>query len=215
MMTLKSRSPFVIVLGLCLVCVQSVAAQNDPSVGVRGFVATSSQTFAAADAFTAVFGDDHGIFMGGGGQFRWKHILLEVSASRFTRSGERVFVSDGQVFGLGIPTAVKITPIEFTGAWRFGAVWRLRPYAGAGFGVQRYKESSQFAAASEDITRVDRSYHVGGGAEMPLWRWIAVSGEVRHRTVPGAIGEGGASRDYGERDLGGTSVTFRVLVIAR
>lgn len=212
---MTGRTHVVFVLGLWLAGVQTAAAQPERRIGLRGFADVGSQAFIATDTFNAIFGDDHGTFAGGGGQFRWKNLVFEVSASRFKESGERVFISNGQVFKLGIPTTVTIRPIELTGAWRFWPVWRFRPYAGGGIGEQRYKESSQFAEASENVEVTDRSYHVVAGAEIRLWRWIAAAAEVRYRTVRDAIGEAGASSEYGEHDLGGTSVAFRVLVIAR
>jgi hypothetical protein len=36
------------------------------------------------------------------------------------KDGERVFVNDGQVFPLGIPLTVGMTPIELGGGWRLG-----------------------------------------------------------------------------------------------
>ena len=138
-----------------------------------------------------------------------------MTASRFKQTGERAFVFNGEVFRLGIPTTISVRPIEFTAAYRLPRVWRFRPYAGGGFGRQRYRETSQFADPSENVTRSDASYHVVGGAEIPLWRWFAAAAEVRYRTVRDAIGDGGVSQEFGETDLGGTSVRVRVIVVGR
>jgi opacity protein-like surface antigen len=204
---------FALALVVWLGGAHTASAQVEPTIGVRGFFDAGSQSFLAADTFNAIFGDHRGTFVGGGGQFRWKNVLFEVSASRFKESGERIFVSNGQVFKLGIPTTVTIRPIELTGAWRFRQLWHVRPYAGGGIGWHRYEESSQFAEPAENVEFTERSYHVVGGGEIRIWRWIAAAGEIRYRTVRDAIGEGGASREYGEDDLGGTSVAFRILVI--
>ena len=91
----------------------------------------------------------------------------------------------------------------------------VAPLRGGGFGRQRYKETSQFADPSENVTRSDASYYVVGGAEIPIWRWFAAGAEVRYRTVRDAIGEDGVSKEFGETDLGGTSVRFRIIVIGR
>jgi opacity protein-like surface antigen len=209
------RLPLVFALGLWLVGVQTAAAQSEPAIGLRAFADVATQTFLATDTFNAILGDDRGTFGGGGGQFRWKNVVVEVSASQFKKTGERVFISNGDVFKLGIPATIEIRPLELTAAWRFPSVWHLRPYAGGGIGQQRYKESSKFAEPSENVETTDRSYHVVAGAEIRLWRWIGTALDVRYRTVRDAIGEGGASKEYGEHDLGGTSVAFRVLLIAR
>jgi opacity protein-like surface antigen len=193
------------------------AAQSDiePWFGYRGLVDVGPQIFAAPDTFNAILGTEWGTFVGGGGQARWKNLLFEVTGSQFKDTGERVFISDGEVFHLGIPTTITIRPIEFTAAYRLPALWRFRPYGGGGFGKQRYKETSTFAQPSEDFERTDTTYHAVGGAEIRLWRWIGAGAEVRYRSVRDAIGEGGVSKEYGEDDLGGTSIRFRVIVIGR
>ena len=141
--------------------------------------------------------------------------MFEVTASQFKKTGERVFIAGGELFPLGIPTTVTLRPIELTAAYRLPGLWRFRPYAGGGFGRQRYKETSAFADAAENVTRTDTSYHAVAGAEVRIWRWIRAGAEVRYRAVRDAIGEGGVSKEYGETDLGGTSVLVRVIVIGR
>lgn len=180
--------------------------------GVHGFVELDRQAFTASDTFEAILDDTWGTFAGGGGRFRWRSLVFDVSVSRFRSTGERVFLTGGELFRLGIPTTITITPIEFTGAYRFRRFWRLVPYAGGGVGRQSYKETSRFAESDENVRATDTSYHVVGGAEVPVWRWIAAAVELRYRTVPDAIGKGGVSREYREDDLGGTSVRVKLLV---
>jgi hypothetical protein len=187
----------------------------EPTWGFRGFVDVAPQTFLAHDTFKAVFDDDWGTFVGAGGQLRWKNLIFEVAASHWESLGQRVFVSGGEVFRLGIPTEITVNPLDFTGAYRFKRYWRVRPYAGGGFGRQQYKETSRFSEAAENVKSTTNSYLVLGGAEIPLWRWIAGAVEVRYRGVPDAIGEGGVSKEFGENNLGGTSFRFRILVIGR
>ncbi|HEY3886221.1 MAG TPA: hypothetical protein VGL62_13480, partial [Vicinamibacterales bacterium] len=52
-----------------------------------------------------------------------------------------------------------------------------------------------------------------GGVEVGLAKHLSASGEAQYRTVPNAIGAGGVSQDFGEKDLGG--FTARVLVAYR
>lgn len=195
--------------------VPASAQRAEPRFGVRGVIEAGPQIFAAPDTFNAIFGTEWGTFFGGGGQARWKNLLFEVTASRFKKTGERVFVSGGELFPLGIPATITIRPIEFTAAYRLPRLWRVRPYAGGGFGSQRYKETSSFSRPGEDVEQSDRSYHVVGGGELRIWRWIGAGAEVRYRAVRDAIGDGGVSKEYGETDLGGTSVLLRVIVFAR
>lgn len=191
------------------------AAQGEPRFGVRGLIEVGPQNFAARQTFDAILGTTWGTFVGGGGQARWKNLLFEVTASQFKKTGERVFIAGGELFPLGIPTTITLRPIEFTAAYRLPGLWGFRPYAGGGFGKQRYKETSSFAASEENVARTDTSYHVVAGAERRIWRWFGAGAEVRYRAVRDAIGDGGVSKEYGESDLGGTSVRVRVIVIGR
>jgi opacity protein-like surface antigen len=207
------------IIGVALLCcafgalpASPARAQTGPRFGARGFVDIGSQYFTAADTFNAVLETNRGTFIGGGGQFVWQSLQLEVSASRFEDSGQRVFVLDEQVFRLGIPATIGLTALEVTAAYRFAPVWRLRPYAGGGFGRHRYTERSEFAESAEDVSFNKTGYHLAGGAEVQVWRWIRAAGELRHRVLRDAIGEAGASREFGETDLGGTSVAVRLLV---
>lgn len=205
-------------VALSVVVVSPAHAQPAPrekTFGYRALFDVGSHVFTASDTFKTVLETDRGTFLGGGGQARWKNLLFEVTASNFEDRGERVFVTGGEVFRLGIPTTISMRPIEFTAAYRLPRVWRFRPYAGGGLGRQRYKEVSDFAGLSENVERSDRSYHVVGGAEIRLWRFIAAGTEVRYRAVRDAIGEGGVSKEFGDTDLGGTSVRLRIIVVGR
>lgn len=189
------------------------AQTSEPSLGVQGFFDLGTQAFSASKTFDATLGSRWGTFVGGGGQVRWRQIQFEVSASRFKATGERVFVFQDEVFRLGIPTTVKITPVEFTGAYRLMPVWRrLTPYAGGGVGRHKYEETSRFATDDENLELTKTSYHIVGGAEARVWRWIGGVVEVRHRFVRDALGGGGVSRDFGESDLGGTGVGVKIVV---
>lgn len=74
----------------------------------------------AADSFDAVLGSSGGLTWGGGVQVAHRSgFFFQFNASYFAADGERVFVSDGEVFPLGIPVDVTVTPLEFTGGYRF------------------------------------------------------------------------------------------------
>lgn len=210
------RILILVMFASCLVAVAAPAGAQSRigglPIGVRGFVDAGSQVFTASDSFDAILGDSRGTFIGGGGQVTWRQLVFEVSGSRFKKTGERVFVANGTVYRLGIPTTITLTPIEFTGFYRLPRAWRLTPYAGGGFGKQSYKEVSDFADASENIDASHTSYHLAAGAEAMVWRFVGVAGELRYRRVPDAIGEGGVSKDFNETDLGGTGVQVKILV---
>ena len=70
--------------------------------------------------FDAAFGSAAGTFVGGGAQIVLRGgAYIEVSASRFQKSGQRAFFADGESFRLGIPLTASLTPIEASVGYRF------------------------------------------------------------------------------------------------
>jgi opacity protein-like surface antigen len=124
-----------------------------------------------------------------------------------------VFLHDGERFPLGIPATITVTPVELTGGYRFDRGARVVPYAGGGLGWHRYEEASEFADSGENVKESFTGYHVIGGAEVRILRWIGAAGEFQWATVPDALGQNpnGVSSQLGEDDLGG--LTFRVKVV--
>ena len=88
------------------------------------------------------------------------------------------------------------------------------PYGGAGVGRHRYVETSTFAEASENVSERFTGYHVLGGAEFRLARWLSAAGEAQWATVPDALGDdpNGVSREFDESDLGGVTVRLKIVV---
>src|SRR5207248_6807405 len=92
-------------------------------------------------------------FWGGGVQVDFKPgLFVELAASRYSRTGQRVFVSGGTTYGLNIPLTATITPFEVEGGWRFRLGRSLAPYIAAGFTHYSYSETSQFNDPSEDVS---------------------------------------------------------------
>jgi opacity protein-like surface antigen len=176
-------------------------------------------SLTAKDSFKATLGDSSGVVFGGGGEVTTRMgVFFRADVSRFKEDGERVFVSGGQVYPLDIPLTVTMTPIEFTGGYRFfthrrpgqrGGL-RILPYVGGGVGVLRYKEESKFDQAGEQVDESFTSYHVLAGVDVPVTRRIAAGVEYQHRWVRDAIGAGGVSQDFNETDLGGDTVRAQV-----
>lgn len=137
-----------------------------------------------------------------------------MSAHRvFARSGSACSCSNGEQFNLGIPTTITVTPVEGTGGYRFDFGSRVIPYGGAGVGWHRYGETSQFADAAENVDERFTGYHLVGGAEFRLARWIGAAAEAQWATVRDALGAdpNSVSHEFDESDLGG--VTFRLKVV--
>ena len=186
--------------------------------GFRGFADVGGTRFSASQSFEAVLGTATGMLFGGGAEALFSgRVFVNVRVSRFEHSGERVFVSGGTQFPLGIPSTVTITPIEVSAGYRVVRPrWRVVPYAGGGIGWYGYAETSEFATDEENVSERFTGYHVLGGVEFPLSRWIGIAGEAQWATVPDALGQdpNSVAREFGESNLGGT--TFRVkLVIGR
>jgi opacity protein-like surface antigen len=155
------------------------------SVGVVGIGQFGYSQFSAQRTFEAVLGKAQGNFFGGGAEVRIKNgLFVNASVERFTKTGERVFVADQQVFKLGIPDTITLTPMTLTAGWRFANDYAT-PYAGAGIGRVLYKEVSSFADASENVDTRFTSYHMLGGIEFRNG-WLATAFEV-HSRVPDAL----------------------------
>ncbi len=199
-----------------LIAPTTAAAQPRESVSLQGFGMAGVSFFTASQSFDAILDTHSGPIFGGG----LRLIIpagpyLEVGAWRFSKDGERAFVgANHEVFPLGIPTSVRMTPLEVTGGWRFGGLLgrRVTPYLGGGFTSMRYEETAEFAADDEDISDRFNGFHLTGGAELRLGRWVALTGDVMWTSVGDAIGTGGVAEVFEEDDLGGTSVRIRLIL---
>jgi opacity protein-like surface antigen len=181
------------------------------AIGVLGFGQFGYTRFSAHQSFAAVLGQSGGTLFGGGAEVRLgRGLFVNASIERFTDTGQRVFVLDGQVFKLGIPDTITLTPVALTTGWRF-VNDRATPYVGAGIGRVFYKETSSFADATENVDARFTSYQVLGGVEFRNG-WVATAFEVQYSRVPNAIGIGGASAAFQESNLGGLGARIKILV---
>jgi opacity protein-like surface antigen len=184
---------------------------------IRGFGDLGATAFTAQQSFEAIVGSRSGVVFGGGVEaILPQHIFIDVRASRFKKTGSRVFVSDGDQFDLGIDDTVTITPVEISAGYRFMRPRRtIVPYVGGGIGWHRLQETSTGAdQTTEDVDETFHGYHVLGGVDFRLTRIISVAGEAQWSTVPNALGQNptGVSTAFGETDLGGTTVRVKLVV---
>jgi opacity protein-like surface antigen len=202
-----------VIVALALLMASPAYAQE--GVAIRGFADAGSRTFTATESFTAILGSDRGLVFGGGVEvvtpFR---LFASVRASRFSDTGERVFLFNEEQFDLGVPTTITVVPVEVTGGYRFDYGQRFVPYAGAGIGWHRYRETSEFAEDSENVEETFRGFQLLGGVEFGFARWIGAAGEVQWATVPDALSgdPNGVATEFGEDDLGGVTVRFKIVV---
>lgn len=190
-------------------------ASPQPRLGARAYVSFGSLTLTATDTFDAVADTHSRPVFGGGVQVTsiWKGVFADVGVSQLTIDGERVFVSNNQVFKLGIPLEITMRPVDLAAGWRFRfGNGRVMPYAGAGLTYLTYEETSDFAQADEDVSESKTGPLVLGGVDVQVWRWISAGGELRWRRVNGILGEGGASAAFDEDDAGGFSAGVRISI---
>ena len=142
-----------------------------------------------------------------------KHLFVSVAASRFRRTGHRVFVFEGQVFELNDPATITVTPLEINAGYRFTQSRVIVPYGGGGVGWHRLEETSPQSVEGDDVnTTIDGlpgAWRSGGS----VGKWLAAAAEAQFASVPNALGKDstGVSSVYNEHNLGG--FTFRVKVV--
>jgi opacity protein-like surface antigen len=198
---------------LLVVPATSNAQARDTPFTIRGFGDAGIILFTATQSFKAILGKPSGPVFGGGVELGLpRRLFVSVAASRFKRTGHRVFIFEGQVFDLNVPATITVTPLEITGGYRF-ADSGLVPYAGGGVGWHKYQETSAHSTAADDVNQTFTGYHVVGGAEVPIASWLAAAAEAQWASVPNALGNdpNGVSSAYNEHDLGG--FTFRVKIV--
>ena len=187
----------------------------EAAVRVRAVIEGGARTFTASQSFEAVLGSRAGVIFGAGAEaLVGRNLFVSFGVSRFQKDGERVVVANGEAFPIGIDTTISIVPIEVSAGWRFTAPRRtVIPYVGGGVGWHRYKETSDFATADEDVQFTKTGFQLLGGAEWRASRWLGVAGEAGWMSVPNAFGGGAtsAAAAFEEDDLGGT--VFRVKVV--
>jgi len=205
---------------LLLALPSAVSAQtrstHASSIGVHAYTAVDLDVVAASQTFDATVGTSHFPAYGGGVDITdiWKHVFARVAVTHLTKKGTRVFVDGGQVFSLGIPLTLTMTPIEAGGGWRFASSHaRITPYAGASALAVKYSVTYKTDTPSENESATYKGGSIFGGAEFGVYKWIVVGAEGQYRFVPNALGKSGVSQAYNETDLGG--VTARVTIGVR
>jgi opacity protein-like surface antigen len=180
---------------------------------LRGFGHAGGLLFAATNSFETILGNKVNSEFGGGGQIVLRNgIFAQASIARIRGTGTRALVSGNRVFTMGIANRLTLTPIQVTAGYRNDKSGRLAPYFGGGVGWHSLEEDYVGMSAAERVRTRHIGYHVVGGADYPLLRWMSMGGEVQWATVPKALGETGVSAVYDEHDLGGTTFRLKLMV---
>jgi hypothetical protein len=185
------------------------------AVALRPFALATEQRFAAATTFNAAFGSRNAAFYGAGLQVATRRgYFVDLTVSHLNRTGQRAFVANGEIFQLGIPLKIAITPLEITGGYRMKVPGRPRivPYVGGGVGWYQYSETAEFASGDDNVRTTHAGFLFVGGAEVRLQKWISAAADAQYTAVPGILGQGGVSKDVSENDLGGVAARIRVIL---
>lgn len=195
----------------------AVAQSNVTPIGLRGYFTFDTNVMSASKTFDAVVGTHDFKAPGAGAEIIriWKGAFVRFAGSKFDAAGSRVVVYNDDVASLDIPLTLELRYVEFGGGWRFGDRLDARyvPYAGGGLVKLGYRETSDLAGTVDNVDTTFNGANVFAGVDVLVWRWLSAGAEVQYRSFANAIGEGGASKAFGENNLGGT--TFRVMIGAR
>ncbi len=210
------KRAIVVIAGIAVCAAAPAHAQ---SLSQRGFTLAAEAGYlglTAKNSSKAVFDSSGGGTFGGELGYEFERFFVTVGARTFSKQGERVFVADptSPVFKLGHPLEAKITPIQATIGYRFGATRLLgvgfRPYLGAGGGVTKYREQSSVGGISEEQSLSKAGGHVKGGIEISRSH-LRLGVEAGYSFVPNTIGLGGVSKVYDEKDIGGFTVLGKII----
>jgi hypothetical protein len=206
-----------------VICAPAAARAEDGSsqkpyapkktIGVHVFAIADSNAMAASQTFKAVLGSSQLTALGGGVDVThlWKGLFVRVAGTHVTKDGTRVFADNGQAFPLNIRDTVSYTPFEAGVGWRFAVKSkRLSPYLGGTAVIARFKETSDFADPGENVSQSSTGGEAFGGVDFTVYKCIVVGGEAQYRSLPNALGKGGASKAFDDTDLGG--FTARVTI---
>ena len=189
------------------------AAEPPPGIGLRVFGTFAVDRMAATESFDAVTGSPVILGYGGGVQVTnlWGGLFVEASVERSAADGERVFVHDDEVFPLGVPLEITMTPIDAVVGWR-SAQGRVKPFVGGGATFFGYRETSDFAENGDDVDESKVGFVIMGGAEVALARWIHLRGDLRYRQVNDVLGVAGVSAAFDEDRLGGFGAAVKLVI---
>ena len=184
-----------------------------PPVGLRAYGFYEFQALAASNSFKAVTGSSTTNGFGAGFEVTnvVSKVFIRATFAHASKDGDRVVVENGQVFNLGIPLTVGMTPIEIGGGWRSVADRRGRyaAYFGAGVVFLNYSETTPSGTADDNTSKTFAGYSFFGGFDRTFHKNLVAGAEAQYRGVPNAIGAAGVSQIYNETNLGGFA--FRVL----
>ncbi|MEO8070494.1 MAG: hypothetical protein ABI652_03760 [Acidobacteriota bacterium] len=183
-------------------------------IGFRAYGVVDSNALAARQTFNAVIDTSRVAAVGVGGEIfrQGAGVFYRGAVSSMQADGHRAIAANDQVIPLDIALTVRMRVVEAGGGWRFArrSSDRLVPYLGGAVLAVRYEESSALAGDEAQSPRWFPGVAGIGGVDYRVAGWLFAGAEAQFRRVPGALGDGGVSKVFDERDLGG--FTLRLLV---
>ena len=191
-----------------------VPSTSSAQISVRGFGDVGLTVFNATQSFKAILGKPSGPVYGGGVELGERRFFVSLGAQRFRRTGHRVFVFENQVFPLNVSDTITVTPLELTGGYRFRTSGRFIPYGGFGGTWVRFKETSAHSTEADDVSETHAGYHVLGGVEVPMQRWLSAAVDAQWSSVPNALGNSPTSVGsvYDEHNIGGFTLRAKIII---
>jgi opacity protein-like surface antigen len=184
-----------------------VVPRRNPGPGVGAYGLFDTEWMTAKNTFDAVFETSQLQSMGVGGEAfnLFRGLFARVTYSKVSKTGSRVAVVNEEAIPLNISLELKLGTTEVGGGWRvpLDRRGRYNAYGGGGLLFLSYRETSEFADPGDDSRESFNGYSLFGGMDVNVWKVIFAGAEVQYRLVPDALGEGGASREFDETDLGG------------
>ena len=181
-----------------------------PPVGLRAYGFYEFQSLAATESFKAVTGSSttHGFGAGFEVTNVFSKVFVRATFAHASKDGDRVVVNNGQIFNLGIPLTVGMTPIEIGGGWRSTADRRGRyaAYFGGGVVFLNYSETMPGGTSDDNTSKTFAGFSFFGGFDRTFHKHLVAGVEVQYRGVPNAIGTAGVSQIYNETNLGGFAI---------
>lgn len=213
----------LMIIGLLIIGAPGVAAAQSPrsassaklkpSIGIFGLF--DYTTISSSRSFDAVFGKHKTTAPGVGVDVVnvWKGLFVRVDGTRSSFSGERVVIFNGETFKLGIPLTAELTPVEFSGGWRFASrnpASRIALYAGLSAISLKYREISSFADSTENVDEFYGGVAVFGGVDVRLAKKVFGGAEAQYRSINITPSPYSAAASFNEKDLGGTVLRVRL-----
>ena len=180
--------------------------------GIFGSGHVGVTSWLAHETFAAVLGHSFGPMFGAAVEVHMRRsAFIQGGVEFFQQTGQRVAVSNGEVFRLGLADTVRVVPVWGTIGYRKD-VRRGAAYVGVGAGSYFYKETSEFSDPGEDVDARFASYHALVGFEFLPGHVIRPAIEAQFTSVPNGLGTSGASAAFGELNLGGAQLRLRLLI---